>query len=281
MNTMKITLLLGLLTGLFLAVGGILGGQGGLVIAFVFAIVMNVGSYWFSDKIVLSMYRAQEVGQQQAPQLHRIVSELAQAAGIPRPKIAIVPVATPNAFATGRDPDHGVVAVTQGILQILNEEELKGVLAHEMGHIKNRDTLIQCLAATIAGAVMMLASMARWAMLFGGVGNRDDGDNNPLVFLAMAIFAPFAALLIQMAISRTREFEADKAGAQFSHNPDALANALVKLHNTVQKHPMRGASPSTSHLFIVNPFKGGVAGLFSTHPPMAERVKRLRSMRAV
>lgn len=278
MNTMKVTLLLGLLTGLLMAVGGLLGGQGGLVIAFLFAIVMNVGSYWFSDKIVLGMYRAQEVSQQQAPQLHRIVTELAHAAGIPKPRIAVVPVDTPNAFATGRNPEHGVVAVTQGIMQILNEEELKGVLAHEIGHIKNRDTMIQCLAATLAGAIMMLASMARWAMIFGGASRDDDGES-PLVFLAMAIFAPLAALLIQMGISRAREYEADKAGAKFARNPEALANALVKLHNTVQKRPMREGSPSTSHLFIVNPFKGGVAGLFSTHPPMEERVKRLRAMR--
>lgn len=280
MNTMKVTLLLGLLTGLLLAAGGLLGGQGGLVIAFLFAIVMNVGSYWFSDKIVLSIYRAQEVTQEQAPQLHRMVTELSHAAGIPKPKIAIVPTDTPNAFATGRNPENGVVAVTHGIMQILNEEELKGVLAHEIGHIKNRDTLIQCLAATLAGAIMMLASMARWAMIFGGAGRDNDGDNNPLVFLAMAIFAPLAAMLIQMGISRAREYEADKAGAKFARNPDALANALVKLHNTVQKRPMQG-NPSTAHLFIVNPFKGGLSGLFSTHPPMEERVKRLRAMRMI
>lgn len=279
MNTLKITFLLGLLTGLFLLIGGLVGGQGGMAIAFVFAIVLNVGSYWFSDRIVLSIYRAKEVTQQEAPQLHRIVAEVAQAAGIPRPKVCIVPQMTPNAFATGRDPDHGVVAVTQGIMQILNEEELKGVLAHEIGHIKNRDTLISCLAATIAGAIMVLASMARWGALLGGFGGRDRRDGGIFVLLATAIFAPLAAMLIQMAISRSHEYEADKAGAQFSRNPQGLANALVKIHNGIQHMPIdAAASPSTSHLFIVNPFRGGLSGLFSTHPPVQERIARLRAM---
>ena len=278
MNTMRVTLLLGLLTGLLIAIGGLMGGQVGVIIAFAFAIVMNVGTYWFSDKIVLSMYRAQEVTPKQAPKLHRMVDELARAAGIPKPKVAVVPGSAPNAFATGRDPAHGVVAVTQGIVAILGEDELRGVLAHEIGHIKNRDTLISCMAATIAGAIMMLASMARWAAIFGGVGRDDDDGGNIFVLIAMAIFAPIAALLIQMAISRTREYQADAAAAQFTKDPMSLAGALAKLDAGVKKLPMK-AEPSTSHMFIVNPLSGKkLMGMFSTHPPIPDRIARLKKM---
>jgi len=276
-NTLKTTLLLGLLTGLILWIGGALGGQHGLVIALVFAAVMNMGAYWFSDKIVLSMYRASEVDPAKAPGLFRLVERLAQRAEIPTPRVFVIPSESPNAFATGRNPQHAVVAVTHGILRLMSDEELEGVLAHELGHIKNRDILISSIAATLAGAVMMLASMERFAAIFGGVGSRDneEGGGGLLGFLFMALVAPLAALLIQMAISRTREFKADSTGAAIAGNPMGLAHALEKLGTASRRIPLQ-ANPATSHMFIVNPLSGkGMLGLFSTHPPLEERIRRL------
>jgi len=276
-NTLKTTLLLGLLTGLILWIGGALGGRGGMAVALVFAAIMNIGAYWFSDKIVLSMYRASEVDAAKAPGLVRLVEGLAQRAGIPTPRVFVIPSESPNAFATGRNPQHAVVAVTHGILGLMNDEELEGVLAHELGHVKNRDILISSIAATLAGAVMMLASMARFAAIFGGIGSRDDeeGGGGLLGFLFMALLAPLAAMLIQMAISRTREFKADATGAAIAGNPAGLARALEKLGVASQRIPLQ-ANPATSHLFIVNPLSGrGLMGLFSTHPPLEERIRRL------
>jgi len=277
-NTLKTTLLLGLLTGLILWIGGALGGQHGIVIALVFAAVMNMGAYWFSDKIVLSMYKAAEVDPAKAPGLYRLVERLAQRAEIPTPRVFVIPSESPNAFATGRNPQHAVVAVTHGLLRLMNDEELEGVLAHELGHIKNRDILIGSIAATLAGAVMMLASMARFAAIFGGVGSRDNeegGGGGLLGFLFMALLAPLAALLIQMGISRTREFKADSTGAAMAGNPMGLAHALEKLGTASKRIPLQ-ANPATSHMFIVNPLSGkGMLGLFSTHPPLEERIRRL------
>jgi heat shock protein HtpX len=278
-NSLKTTLLLGLMTGLILGVGQYLGGNQGLTVAFVFAAVMNFGSYWFSDKIVLRMYRAQPVDMNQAPELHRIVHNLCASAGIPVPKIYLIPGDAPNAFATGRNPEHAAVAVTEGILRMLTARELEGVLAHELAHVKNRDILIGSIAATMAGAVMMVANMMRWAALFGGA-QRDDREGNGGIIglLAMTILAPIAAMLIQMAISRSREFQADATGARICHDPEALASALEKLHFASQRVPM-DASPQTAHMFIVNPLSGAAVGrFFSTHPPIEERVRRLRSM---
>jgi len=279
-SQIKTFLLLSLLTGLIIVFGAAVGGRGGIMFALVFALIMNVGSYWFSDKIVLAMYRAQEVGPADAPGLHRMVEDLAREAGIPKPRVCIIPQDAPNAFATGRDPAHGVVAVTQGLLRLLGPEELKGVLAHEMGHITNRDILIQTVAGVLASVIMSLSMLARWGALFGGVGRSDEeGGSNPLVLLIMAIIAPFAAMLIQMAISRSREYLADATGARLAHNPLALAGALEKLHAYSQRVPMPLGNQATAHMFIVNPFSGRqLAGLFSTHPPMEERVQRLRAM---
>ncbi len=277
MNTLKTTLLLGLLTGLILWFGGYVGGQSGMVIAFLFAVIMNFGAYWFSDKIVLAMYRAREVDPAQAPGLYRMVERLAQRAGLPMPRVFVIPSESPNAFATGRNPKHAVVAVTQGILKLMRDEELEGVLAHELAHVKNRDILISSIAATLAGAVMMLANMARWAAIFGGVGGRDDEDRGGVLGLIfMAVLAPLAAMLIQFAISRTREFEADSTGAQIAGNPLGLASALEKLGLATRRIPMQ-ANPATSHMFIVNPLSGkSLLNLFSTHPPLEERIRRLR-----
>jgi len=279
MNTLKTGMLLGALTGLLMLIGGYFGGQQGIVIAFLFALVMNFGSYWFSDKIVLSMYRAQEVSESQAPELYTVVKTLALRAGLPMPRVYIVPGETPNAFATGRNEAHAVVAVTEGILRLLNREELEGVIAHELTHIKNKDMLIGSIAATIAGAVMMLASMAKWAAIFG-VGSRDDDDGGGIFgLIMMAILAPIAAMLIQMAISRSREYLADEGGARISGNPRGLASALGKLSQASQAIPM-DANPSTAHMFIVNPLKGkSLAQLFSTHPPAEKRIARLQEMR--
>jgi len=277
MNNLKVAMLIGLLTGILIAAGYALGRTSGMMIAFAVALALNFGSYWFSDRIVLAMYRAREVTPQQAPVLHRAVNDIAMAAQIPKPRVCIVPNQSPNAFATGRNPAHAVVAVTEGMLGIMNEYELRGVLAHEIGHIKNHDTLIQCMAAAIAGAITMLASIVRWGLIFGGRG--DDDDSSPLVLLAMIILAPLAAMLVQLAISRTREYQADAASARFTHNPHALATALEKLASATERIPMH-ANPATSHLFIVNPLRGGmVATLFSTHPPIGERINRLNSMR--
>lgn len=284
-NSFKTAILLSALTALILIIGQLFGGQQGLVIAFVFAVIMNAGSYWFSDKIVLSLYRAKELSYEDAPELHQTVARLAQKAELPKPRIFLVPSQNPNAFATGRSPHHAVVAVTEGILRLLNADELEGVLSHELSHIKNRDILISSIAATLAGVVMMLASMARWAAMFGGFG-RDDNERagGVIGLIAMSILAPIAAVLIQFAISRSREFLADETGARVSNNPMGLARALEKLNAASKKIPMEAGpatAQSTSHLFIVNPFsKKSVVSLFSTHPSAEERIKRLRSMAA-
>jgi len=279
-NVLRTTVLLAALTALFLVIGGALGGNQGLFIAFVFALLMNFASYWFSDKIVLSMYGAREVSLNEAPDLYRLVQRLAQRAGIPMPRVYIIPSEAPNAFATGRNPQHGALAVTEGILRMLDTDELAGVLAHELGHIRNRDTLIMTVAATLAGAITMLAHMAQWGAIFG-FGRRDEEDSGGggmLGLLFMAILAPIAATLIQLAISRSREFFADSTGAAIAGAPSGLARALEKLHYASQRLPM-DANPATAHLFIVNPLTGGsLMNLFSTHPPIEERIRRLRRM---
>jgi heat shock protein HtpX len=280
MNTVKTVGLMTFMMVLFVAIGGALGGRSGMVMAIMIAAVMNVGMYWFSDKLVLRMYHAQPVTEAEAPELHAIVRTLVQKAGMPMPKVYIIPEETPNAFATGRNPEHAVVAVTQGIMRILSREELSGVIAHELAHIKHRDMLTGTIVATIAGAISMLAQMAQWAMIFGG-GRRDSDDEggSPIVAIVMMIVAPIAAMLVQMAISRTREFEADKGGAGIAGSPSGLANALLKLEKGSQLIPMHDAKPATAHMFIVNPLTGGgLLKLFSTHPPIAERVKRLNEM---
>jgi len=279
-NTIKTALLLGALTALIMVIGRYLGGQQGMVIAFFFAVAMNFGSYWFSDKIVLKMYRARPVSEAEAPDLHRMVRQLAQQAGLPVPKICVMPSEAPNAFATGRNPEHAVVAVTQGILRLLDENELKGVLAHELAHVKHRDILIGSIAATLAGAIMMVASMARWAALFGGFGSRDDDDGGGVIgLIAMSILAPMAAMLIQMAISRSREYAADAAGASFTGSPRGLASALKKIASSSRRVPMQ-AEPATAHMFIMNPLSGkSLMNLFSTHPPVEKRIQRLTGAR--
>jgi len=280
MNFFKTAFLLTALTLLLVFVGGAIGGRDGMTTAFIFACVLNLGAYWFSDKLVLAMYRAQPIEESQAPALYRTVRELTQEAGMPMPKIYLIPTPTPNAFATGRNPRHAVVAVTQGILELLNEEELKGVLGHELAHVQHRDILISSIAATIAGAISMLTSMARWGLMFGG-GRRNERDEgaNPLVLLVMIIVAPLAALLIQLAVSRSREFDADKGSAHLAKNPLHLASALRKLEAGNRRMPMLGANPATAHLFIVNPLSGGgIAKLFSTPPPLEERIERLERM---
>ncbi len=257
--------------------GSVFGGQRGLVIAFGLAVVMNFISYFFSDKIALAMYRAQPVTREQLPRAYQVVERLTQKMGIPMPKIYVIPTESPNAFATGRNPKHASVAVTEGILNLLNDEELEGVLAHELGHVRNRDILISSVAATLAGAITMLARMGYWASLFGGMGDRDDRDRGGgFIGLLMLILAPIAATLIQLAVSRSREYQADATGAQLTGNPYALANALRKLDADSKRVPLQ-ASPSTAHLFIVAPMLGGIsfANLFSTHPPIAKRIERL------
>ena len=278
-NTLKTTLLLGLLTGLLMWVGQLLGGTQGLAVFFVFAVVMNFGSYWFSDRIVLAAYGARELPEQDAPDLFRIVRELAVGAHMPMPRVYLIPSESPNAFATGRSPEHAAVAVTEGILRLLTLDELRGVLAHELSHVRNRDTLTSAIAATLAGAVMMVARMAQWAMLFGGL-RRDDREegSSGLEALVMIIVAPLAAMLIQLAISRAREYQADASGAQLSHAPHSLAAALEKIGAVSGRVPLP-AGPATAHLWIVNPLRGNwLAGLFSTHPPIEERIRRLRAM---
>jgi heat shock protein HtpX len=271
---LKTALLLGTLSGLLLAVGGALAGEAGLVMGFVMALAMNGFSYWFSDKMVLRMYRAQEVGAEHP--LHRMVARLAQRADLPMPKVYIIPDQSPNAFATGRDPQHAAVAATEGILRLLPENELEGVIAHELAHVKHRDILISTVAATLAATLMFVARMAQFAAIFGG-GRSDDRDrgSNPIVMLATIILAPIAAMLIQAAISRQREFAADRGGADIAGTPTGLANALRRIDSAVKQIPM-DADPATAHMFILAPFAGGgITSLFSTHPPTEARVKAL------
>ncbi len=277
---LRTTLLLGALTGLIMLIGQYFGGAQGLTIAFIFAVIMNFGSYWFSDKIVLKMYGAHQVSEADAPQLYRIVHALTVRAGLPMPKLYIIPSEGANAFATGRNPENAAVAVTQGILRLMDERELTGVLAHELAHVKNRDILISSIAATLAGVIMMIANMAQWAAIFGGFSRSDDdeGGGGMLGLILMAILAPLAATIIQMAISRTREYAADRSGAQMSGDPEGLASALEKLGFASERTPME-ASPQTAHFFIVNPLSGrSMAGLFTTHPPLEERIARLRAL---
>jgi heat shock protein HtpX len=277
-NGIKTVALLGGLTGLLMFIGGATGGQTGLIFAFVMAAAMNMASYWFSDKIVLRMYKATLVGPDHP--LYRMTARLAQKAGLPMPKVYIIPQASPNAFATGRDPQHAAVAATEGILRLLPEQELEGVIAHELAHVQNRDILISSVAATIAGAIMLVANMMRFSTLFMGSGSRDDRDgNNPIVLLAMAILAPIAAMLIQAAISRQREFAADRDGARIAGTPSGLASALRSLDAASKQIPL-DANPATAHMFIVKPFSGaGLLSMFSTHPPTEARIKALMALR--
>lgn len=267
------------LTLLLVFFGQAVGGQSGMMTAFIFACVMNFMAYWFSDRLVLTLYRAQPVSDLDAPEVFSIIRELTEKMRMPMPRLYLIPSATPNAFATGRSPRHAVVAVTQGILELLNREELTGVLAHELAHVKNRDILVSSIAAVLAGAISMLANMLRWSLMFGGASRRDNRSGNPFALLAMLILAPIAAMLIQLAVSRSREYGADEGGAHFCGNPLYLASALRKLESASKRIPMRDAEPATAHLFIVNPLRGeGLARLFSTHPPMEERVARLEKM---
>jgi heat shock protein HtpX len=278
-NWFKTTLLLGVMTAIIVFIGRLLGGQQGMILAFVIAMGMNFFSYWYSDKIVLRMYRAREVGQAEMPELYQMVRELAQRAEIPMPRVYTIPEESPNAFATGRNPEHAVVAVTEGLLKLMSREEVMGVIAHELAHVKNRDILIGSIAATMAGAVMILASMARWSTFFGG-GSRDGeeggGGLGTIGVLVMSILAPIAAMLVQMAISRSREYHADAIGAQVSGHPGWLADALGKLGAYSKRLPLQ-ANPSTAHMFIVSPLSGSsLMHLFSTHPPLEDRIARLR-----
>ena len=280
MNRFKTTLLLSLLTVLMVLMGSAIGGQTGMVFAFFMAAAMNFFSYWFSDKIVLRMYGAQEIGEHDHPAFYGMVRRLALQAGLPMPKVYIIPDESPNAFATGRNPHHAAVAATEGILRILSPEELEGVMAHELAHVQNRDILVGTIAATFAGAISMLGNMLQWgAMLGAGRSDDEEGSGGFIGSLAMAIIAPLAAMLIQMAVSRSREYLADETGARICGRPLALANALRKLHMGSQMLPMQEARPATAHLFIVNPLSGGsLLKLFSTHPPMEERIARLEAM---
>jgi len=278
MNMLKTTFLMALLTVILVTAGGALGGQSAMVTAFLFAVVMNGVSYWFSDKIVLRMYGAKEVEPKDAPKLYRILQDLTLRAHMPMPRVYVIPQETPNAFATGRDEQHAAVAVTEGILDILSESELRGVLAHELSHVKNRDILIGTIAATMAGAISMLANIAQWGLIFGGRSSDDREGGNPIAALAMIILAPLTAMLVQLAISRGREYGADATGARISGDPLSLANALKKLQRGVEKTPME-ANPATAHMFIVSPLTGGgLMTLFSTHPPLEERISRLEMM---
>jgi heat shock protein HtpX len=281
-NTLKTTVLLAALTGLLVLIGDWLGGQGGMVLFFGLAVVLNFSAYWWSGDIALRMAGAREVSPAEAPELHNLVEELAVTARLPKPRVAIIDSPSPNAFATGRDAHHAVVAVTTGILGILSRDELAGVLGHELGHVRNHDILISSVAATIAGAITMLARVAQFALIFGGYGGRDSRNRNPFGELLLIIVAPIAAVLIQLAISRSREYAADATGARIFGNPEALARALEKLDMATSVRPLNNVNPSMAHMFIVNPFKGmrGVnfSGLFSTHPPIQDRIRRLRAM---
>ncbi len=276
-NIFKTTILLTGMTLLLMLVGRVFGGQNGMLIALAFAAVLNFVSYFFSDKIALATYRAQPVTREDLPRVYNIVERLAQKESLPMPKVYVIPTDSPNAFATGRNPNHASVAVTQGILGLLNDDELEGVIAHELGHVRNRDILISSIAATLAGAITYLASIAKWGMIFGGMrGERDDRDGGGIAAIAMIFLAPFAAMLIQLAVSRSREYGADDTGAHWTGNPYALASALSKIEAYSQRRPLI-ASPSTAHLFIIAPLlgAGGFASLFSTHPPTAKRIERL------
>lgn len=279
----KTTLLLGLLTGLFVVAGALLGGKSGMVIAFFFAVIMNMGAWWFSDKIALKMSGAREVSPAEAPDLHRIVDTLALRASLPKPRVYLINSPVPNAFATGRDPSHSAVAATTGLLQTLSSDEVAGVMAHELAHVKNRDTLISSVAATIAGAITVLADIAQWSLIFGGFGGGNDDDGGGigglLGSLLLIILAPIAAMIIQMAISRSREFAADAGGARILGDPLPLASALERLEYSAKRLPPMHVNPSASHQYIVNPLRGeGIVNLFRTHPPTEERIARLRAM---
>lgn len=278
-NVFKTALLLAVLTAMLVVLGGAIGGRQGMAIAFVFAVVMNFASYWWSDKIVLAMYGAQPISETDAPALYSMVRRLATKARVPMPRVYIIPSEQPNAFATGRNPAHAAVAVTDSIMRLLTDEELEGVLAHELSHVTNRDILISSIAATLAGAITYLAHMAQWAAFFGGGRNSDDEGPSPIAMVVMAILAPFAAMLVQLAVSRAREFQADASGARLEGRARPLAQALEKLDMAARQIPM-DANPSTAHLFIVNPLSGqALMRLFSTHPPTEERIARLRAMR--
>lgn len=279
-NAIRTTLLLATLTGLLVLVGAVVGGQGGMIIAFIFAIIMNFGTYWYSDKIVLKMYKAQEVTEAEQPQLYNTVRKLADRANMPMPRVYIVNTSMPNAFATGRNPENAAVAATTALMNLLDTEELEGVLAHELAHVKNRDTLISAIAATIAGVITLIATWLRWSAIFGGLGGRDN-QGSIISFIALAVIAPLAATIIQLAISRSREFAADAEGARISQKPWALANALHKLERGVGHQPQReNINEGTAHMFIVNPFKkGALTSLFRTHPHTEERIRRLKEMK--
>lgn len=281
-SQLKTMFLLALLSGIIIVLGGMIGGRSGIIIAFGLALVMNMGSYWYSDKIVLAMYHARELAPEEAPWLHDIVGELARNANVPKPRVCVIPEEAPNAFATGRDPAHAVVAVTEGIMRLLSPEELRGVLAHEMGHVVNRDILIQTVAGVMASAIVTLANIFQFTAIFGG-NREDEGGGNPIAALALALLAPMAAGLIQMAISRSREFLADETGARLCGQPLALAGALYKLGAASGRTPMQSGNPSTAEMFIVAPLfgrDGSVAKLFSTHPPIEERIARLQALAA-
>lgn len=279
MNQAKTFFLMVVLTIIFVALGSMIGGQSGAYVMFAIALVMNLVTYWFSDRIVLAMYSAREVSESEAPELYSVVATLSQRASIPMPRVYIIENDSPNAFATGRNPEHAVVAVTTGILRLLNRNELEGVLAHELSHVKHRDILVQTVAAAMAGAITMLANWARFAALFGGGRDSDDEGGNIFSVIIFSMIAAFAAMLIQLAISRSREYYADEGGAQLSGNPLFLADALRKLQAGIARVPMQDANPSTAHMFILNPFSAkGVLALFSTHPPIEERIERLEEM---
>ncbi len=278
-NWIKTVLLLGFMTGLLLWAGEVFGGRGGMTIALVIAAVLNLGSWYFSDTIALKMHRAQPVTEAEAPGLYSVVAELTQNAGLPMPRLYIIPEMQPNAFATGRSPRHAAVAVTQGLLETMDREELKGVLAHELGHVKHRDILISSIAATLAGAITFIARMAGWALMFGGYGGRDDRGGGALGGLLFYLLAPIAALVIQLAVSRSREYAADAEGARIAGTPFGLASALRKLAAYTSRVPMRTAQATTAHMMIANPFGGrGMMSLFATHPPIEERIRRLEAM---
>lgn len=277
MNQIKTTLLLATLTGIFLVIGYLISGVSGMTVAFILALLMNIATYWYSDKIVLFMYKAKPASEEKYPKIHEILRELSTRSGLPKPKAYIIPSPHANAFATGRNPNNSAVAVTEGIMDLLNEDELKGVLAHEMSHIKNKDILISTVAATIAGAITYISFIARFGAIFGG-GNRDRG--NVLQLIAISIIAPIAALIVRMAISRSREYLADETGARMIQNPNPLASALAKLNSSSQQNPMKMGTEATAHMFIVNPFSGSaIMNLFLSHPPSASRIGKLRSMR--